>query len=445
MKPFGLIVIVAAIAGPLWWFAPLAAKHDPGAMFSQYLGSTALIAMAISQLMATRVAGLESIFGGLDRIYVLHKWLGIWAIATILLHDTIDADLNGLGPETLLNDLAETLGEISLYGLLILVVISIATFVPYSLWRWTHKFMGLFFALSAFHYLFILKPFENLDPLGLYVGGFCVLGLICYLYTLIPFRLLQGRYRYNVTDIERVGDTVAVTAAPEGRGLHHRAGQFAFASINEPSMGEIHPFTISSANGADNSIRFSIKALGDHTRSFSNGLTEGTQILVSAPYGHFACGRSGGDEIWIAGGIGITPFAASAAALRSGKINPKGKIDLFYSVRNKEDAIHLEELMETARMVANFTVHLNVSSADGRLTAKKLADQAGAALSDVHAYYCGPEAMRNSLAAGLAAQGMKPSRFHYEEFEIRSGIGLRRFAGWLWGLFGRRFMASNSA
>jgi len=53
---------------------------------SQYFGSTALIIMAISQLLATRFGFLEIIFGGLDRIYALHKWLGIGTLAFILMH-----------------------------------------------------------------------------------------------------------------------------------------------------------------------------------------------------------------------------------------------------------------------------------------------------------------------------------------------------------------------
>ena len=53
---------------------------------SQYFGSTALIIMAISQLLATQFRFLEIIFGGLDRIYALHKWLGIGTLAFILMH-----------------------------------------------------------------------------------------------------------------------------------------------------------------------------------------------------------------------------------------------------------------------------------------------------------------------------------------------------------------------
>ena len=158
---------LAAVLAPLPWFWQLAAENRPAAIFSQYLGSVALILMGFSQLLATRWLGLETICGSLDRMYILHKWLGVTAILAVLLHDTIDADLSGLGAETLLTDLAETLGEISLYGLLVLIILSIATFVPYHLWKYTHKLMGAFFAASAFHFAFIIKPFDVTDPLGL--------------------------------------------------------------------------------------------------------------------------------------------------------------------------------------------------------------------------------------------------------------------------------------
>ena len=84
------------------WLPSIAQGRDGIALFSQYLGMSALIAMAISQTIATRIAPVEWIFGGLDRAYVLHKWLGIGALVAILLHDTIDAEMTGLGRETLL-------------------------------------------------------------------------------------------------------------------------------------------------------------------------------------------------------------------------------------------------------------------------------------------------------------------------------------------------------
>ena len=58
--------------------------------------------------------------------------------------------------------------------------------------------MGGFFALSAFHYIFIAKPFSMGSPLGLFVGAFCVIGALAYAYTLLPMRRLTAQRPYNV-------------------------------------------------------------------------------------------------------------------------------------------------------------------------------------------------------------------------------------------------------
>ena len=84
--------------------------------------------------------------------------LGVIAMVAMGLHDIIDAEMNGLrgGP---LAGIAEDIGEISLYGLLVLVLASVITFIPYHLWKWSHRLIGIFFALGAFHFFFIEKPF----------------------------------------------------------------------------------------------------------------------------------------------------------------------------------------------------------------------------------------------------------------------------------------------
>lgn len=246
LRPFGIAAVAIAMATPLIWLPGIATGRSLGALFSQYLGMTALIAMAISQCIATRWRGIETIFGSLDQSYRLHKWLGLWALAASFLHDTIDADMPGLGRETILVGLADTAGEISLYGLLLLVVITVATFIPYHLWKWTHRFIGVFFILAAFHYLFILKPFANGDPLGLYMGGVCLLGVLAYAYTCAP-RWMRPARGYKVSSLDKEGDALTVTLVPVGRPLKHRAGQFAFFSFPELGMEDPHPFTISAS------------------------------------------------------------------------------------------------------------------------------------------------------------------------------------------------------
>jgi predicted ferric reductase len=419
MRLPGLLIIIISLITPLYWYVGWIAGPNGTAMFSQYIGSVAIISMAISQMLSTRIVGLETVFGGMDRIYVIHKWLGILAVIAILVHDTVDAELSG--KETFLTDLGETLGEVSLYGILILVVITIVTFIPYKLWRWTHKFMGAFFVASAIHYILLMKPLDPILPIGIYMLVFCVIGILAYIYTLLP---LRGGVRYVVHDVEENNATVSVTLMPVKKGISHRAGQFAFINFELPDYTEVHPFTISSAPKADGSVRFTIKRLGDYTSQIGRHLKQGVHANISRSFGHFRR-KNRSPEIWIAGGIGITPFLAWAHELANSASEPKHPIELFYCVRSKDEAVHLNEL-QALEQWQNFNLHLVSSKEQGRLTADYIAKTVSFDVASSHAYYCGPEVMRKSMAQGLSKHGLSFSKFHYEEFEIRSGIGFRQ-------------------
>lgn len=422
LKPVGIVATGALLLGPLIWVPGIAATRDAVAVFSQYLGMTALIAMAISQVIATRWNGVEQVFGSLDQSYRLHKWLGLWALVASFLHDTIDADIRGLGQETALVELAETAGEISLYGLLLLLVITVATFIPYHLWKWTHRFIGVFFVLSAFHYLFILKPFANIDPLGLYMLLVCVIGLIAYGYTSAPRRFRPAR-AYSVHGLEPQGNALSVKLVPEGRPIKHRAGQFAFVSFPDLGMNEPHPFTISSAPTDDGDIRMTIAPLGDYTIRLMSRLEVGASARVEGPFGDF--GPSRGAQVWIAAGIGITPFAAMAKALET----DNGPVTLIYSVRDQSTAAHLGELRD-AEAAGKIDLILRETTRDGRLTPSDVAEIANG-VDGKDFLYCGPVGLRNALWQGLKVQGLSARRFRYELFEIRTGIGLRKLFDFL--------------
>ena len=434
-RPLGLAVVAASLAAPLIWLPGIAQGRDGVALFSQYLGMSALIAMAISQTIATRLAPVEWIFGGLDRAYVLHKWLGIGALVAILLHDTIDADMTGLGGETLLTEAAETAGEIALYGFLILVVITVATFVPYHLWRWTHRLMGVFFLLGAFHFLFILKPFSVGDPLGLYVASFCVLGIAAFAWRLLPARMRPSR-SYEVAGLEKTAGALAITMTPTGRALRYRPGQFAFAGFDG---SEPHPFTISKAPDADGTIRMTVGPLGDFTSRLAGSLEVGTGVRIEGPFGRFRRPRSKKPELWIAGGIGITPFVAWAQAMDR-RDNP---VVLFYCVKNEDGAAHLRELAARADDLPNFTLVLHASETSGRATAETILETTGLDASNLSIAFCGPEAMRKALSTGFAVRGVPVRKIGYEEFEIRSGIGLKAFAAYLTDRMARSRRASD--
>lgn len=420
MKAFGISLIAAALLAPFLWLPGIAQGRDVIALFSQYLGLAALIAMALGQVIATRWRVVEWIFGPLDQSYRVHKWLGIGAMVSVLLHDTIDAEMRNLGRETALVELAETLGEVSLYGLLILVVITIATFIPYHLWKWTHRLIGIFFLFGAFHYLFILKPFANFDPLGVYMLVVCGLGTLAYAYTSAP-RAMRPFRRYRIAALEPQGSAIAVTMTPEGRGIKHRAGQFSFASFTGGGMTEPHPFTLSTAPQDDGSLRMTVAPLGDLTRKVQRALAIGGEVRIEGPFGHFGANRNG-PQLWVAAGIGVTPFVALAQALKDGE----GPVRMVFTARDEENAPHLAELRSLAAAKANLSLTFWDTATQGRLSASSLSELAGEPLKTARVLFCGPAEMRRELQSGLADHGVSGRRFHYEEFEIRTGLGLRR-------------------
>lgn len=428
MRIFGLVLIALASLAPIVWFAPLAAARDPIALFSQYLGVAALIVMGINQFLATRAPGLETIFGPLDRIYVLHKWLGVIAMVCLGLHDIIDAEMNGLrgGP---LAGIAEDIGEVSLYGLLILVLASVITFIPYHLWKWSHRLIGIFFFMGAFHFFFIEKPFSNLDPLGLYVSAFCVLGIVSYLWMSLLRPMAPRGHGYTVDGVRHLGGLTEVVLKPKGRGLRHKPGQFAFLAVKGSGLSEEHPFTLSGAAREDRSLRFSIKDLGDYTHRLRRELKEGMEATVSGPYGHFSMPSGRDPQVWIGAGVGITPFLAFAESLKTRETGP---VKLYYCVRERDDIPYAVDLERIAEDVGNLELVIVNSNEGVRLTPERIAEDLGGSVRDAHVFFCGPVAMRKALKTGLVLKGLRASRFHFEQFEMRTGIGLNALAAWLW-------------
>lgn len=424
MRLFGIILIVTTTLFPAYQLAILPNISDSLALFSQYLGLAALILMAWAQIMATKFRLIETLFGSLDYVYILHKWTGIIALIAILLHDTIDADMEGFGPETWLSDIAETMGELSLYGILVLCVISIATFIPYHLWKWTHKFMGAMFILGAIHFIFILKPFSMTDAAGFYTFVFCLVGALAYLWNLLPEHL-RPSHSYVITEITPTGDAIAITLRPKSRQIKANAGQFGIFRFVGAGNQEPHPFSFSKI-GSHGELRLTVKSLGDYTTRLPNIIAIGQAVSVQGPFGHF-CQPKARENIWIAGGIGITPFLSIAHTLTENA----DTVTLFYCVKSRAQAPHLSEIEQLSRDKPTLKLHIIASDEGQRLTAEKIATLTGENMQSVRVAFCGPKTLREALQTGLRRYGLRPSHFKYEAFEFRTGIGLDKLAIYL--------------
>src|SRR5690606_31586100 len=127
----------------------------------------------------------------------------------------------------------------------------------------------------------------------------------------LVFSRRVGRLRYVVTDIERpANNIVELSLEPRGRALEYAPGQFVYLAPYDPALragyGEEHPSTLSSSPAGRR--RVAIKDLGDASRAIQD-IARGSEVRIEGPYGDFFRGDAdASDELWIAGGIGITPF-----------------------------------------------------------------------------------------------------------------------------------------
>lgn len=413
--------VLAILAGALLG-AQTYAPYGAETAFSIAIGAAAIVAMSLALVLSARPRLVEPLFGGLDQMYVIHKWLGIAALFLMVLHDQIEPDIEDFVRETGLGELAEDVGEIAFYGFIGLIAISWIKRIPFTrielpwpLWRFTHRFMGLLFAVAAFHQLAIDKPAGLDGMLDLYLNSFSIAGLAAWIFTqfISPFLRPRG---YALAHIGAHGTTTEITLRPEGRPMRWRPGQFAFVSTQGGALAEPHAFTIASAPRADGTLQFWIKSLGDWTARLPAALVPGQRFRIEGPYGRFLFRKRVRRQVWLAGGIGITPFLAWAEALTEADTQD---IALIWVVGTPAEAFAADRLSAIAARHPGLTVQIVASQTDGRLTAQRLTALVPFAITQAELFFCGPCGLRDSIVAGLRAMNQPPRRVHSEAFEFR--------------------------
>lgn len=416
-------IAALALLNPVLWilFPPETQQGDYFVIqvISEILSSTGMVLMACAIVLSLRPRFLEPFFGGLDKMYKTHKTVALAGLGFVLLHFLTMPTSGDPTP-------GRIMGKVALVGLLVLVALTIAPRLPvvggyvqlaYHHWRWTHKLVGAFFILGMLHTFNVKNILQTAEIAALYWKIVAYGGAAAYVYQMLIAPLLRRMQRYTVSDVQRLNSsTIEVTLAAQGKRPLQRAGQFAFVRFpGDRVLSEPHPFTVSSGPHEPN-LRLSIKAAGDWTKHLYHHLTPGTAAQIDGCYGAFDHRRGGPQQIWIAGGIGVTPFLSW---VRSMTESPGQRIHFFYTVRAESDALFWNEFAAADQQHPTFSAILNVSSRDGSLTVDRIAATVGVELAGFDCYLCGPLAMTQALSAGLQARGVPKQQIHYEEFNFR--------------------------
>jgi predicted ferric reductase len=195
-----------------------------------------------------------------------------------------------------------------------------------------------------------------------------------------------------------------------------RAGQFLFVRFpDDRTLNESHPFTISSAPHED-VLRLTVKASGDFTRELYARLKEGADAIIEGAYGMFDYRTGAPKQIWIAGGIGLTPFLSF---IRDMDGNLAHDVDFYYTVRHPEEALFMDEIQAAAKKNPRLMVRIRCSATEGSLTAEEIVKNTNGNLSERDIYLCGPLPMIQAFEKKFIALGVPESNIHYEEFNFR--------------------------
>ena len=409
-----------------WWIATntQAWAMDFYSQFSWWgrLAAIAAIGMFSGNLLLSgRHQIIDRWFQGLDRVYALHRQTGIAAWTLITIH-ALYMGLRFVDQgwiyayrvwlELPAANLGLMLGRVGFLLFTAIILITLFLKMKYETKKLLHMWLGFALLLGAVHALLISSFLSDAFWLRNYLVLLVAIGTISFIWRtvlgtwLVP--ITKGKLQ-SVTPLTKSINHLAINHSQNF--ANWKPGRFAFVRVQDPNWKyDDHPFSIIK-EPTNETIEFAIKAVGDFTSQLPE-IKPNTNVTIEGPYGGFSYLNSTNlNQIWVAGGIGITPLLAMARHLSTNPSNHQ--IQLIYSVANKSEAIYLNELETLATKLPNFTFTLWESQTHDKLTADKIIDTKK---SDY--FICGPIPMINALSAQLKHKGVPASRIHFEKFKL---------------------------
>jgi predicted ferric reductase len=362
-----IIAFLTLLPLPFWSAVNQTGFGDAYGFFGnlgKIFGLIGFVLYALNLVLALRRKWLENFFEGLNRVYIAHHITGGLALlfvafhplflavrliefkslatfteaAKFLLPRTVDTSQSYAGVERAVSLNA---GIIAFVGMVVLLILTFFVKLPYRIWLYTHRFLGVAFAFSIMHVFLIKSDTSQSIFLKYYMITIGIIGLAAFLYRTVFGKMFIRKAFYQIDKIEVNGPMTAMELKPTGKPIAFEPGQFVFISFKSDDgiTDEVHPFSIASGKNEDR-LRLYIKALGDFTSTVSF-LKPGTIAEVEGAFGKFSPARYGvAPQVWIAGGIGITPFLSMARSLA----DLPQQIYLIYSVNKTSELVETDLL-----------------------------------------------------------------------------------------------------
>jgi predicted ferric reductase len=435
--PLILIALYVAVANAaLILIAACRVPGDYSVVFEigRGAGLTAFGIIMLQPVLAARLKTCERPFG-LDIISRFHKIMGVFVAALLLLHPTLMAQ-GGMGWSLLTKLDLEWyfwVGRVVLvlvFGHALLSVFRRPLGVRFELWRRVHYVLGAVIVAAVFVHSW--WGGYDMGPLSIQMLWIALvtMSFAAYTYHKVLMPIALRRRPYTVAEVRKETHNVwdIKLAPPSGEKIHeYYPGQFHFVTLYRGGdlPVEEHHWTISSSPTQQGFLSSTIKESGDFTKTI--GLTKpGDRALVQGPFGRFSYVLHPGhkDFVFIAAGIGITPFMAMLRHMRDTGVDVN--VTLFCVNRTDKDIAFREEL---EAMAASQRPHLTVvhvlsrptpdwNGETGHLDQETIRRFSSGSPSESAFFVCSPPAMTAGVIRLLRAEGVPYHHIHTEQFSL---------------------------
>ncbi len=390
--------------------------------FSALIGSYLAI---IGLLLIARIPWIEKALGH-DRLVTWHRKSAPYALYFISLHVLLvvlgyaGSDQNVIGSTLWVMITTYPWMLPATAGFLLLLLAGVSSYrefrsrIKYETWWTLHLYTYLGIALSFMHQILTGAMFITNKParyywIALYL--FVLFSIVTWRIVIPLVRSLRHQLRVEKVVVEGPGIISIYISGKHISRLKAVGGQFfSWRFITRNDWYQSHPYSLS-APPTDNSLRITVKGLGDSSRGLIN-LQPGVRVFIEGPYGVFTSknAQQGRHIILIGGGVGITPLRAIMEEFPNNT-----QIDVFYRVSREEDLVLRKELDQLSERLDARVHYLVGSRKEHSMNAeymKKYVPQ----FADSEIYICGPEPLVTAVKKAAAEAGIPKDRFHDEAF-----------------------------
>lgn len=397
-------------------------------------GVTGLSFFLVAAMLSSRVPGFDKLFGGLTKLWFTHHQLAAVSFLLLLMHPlllafsgmtvSLDAGMSVLFPAN--NTVPSLVGWLSLIVMMVFLAPSFAFFGEpnYQRWKFLHKLAGVALVLALIHSFMLARQMNfawQYILWTLYTGLALLAMVFRWGFSKRSWFKRHGRLRYQVVGASKPLSNVVeleLQSQAQQERLVYEAGQFIYFTPYDSQLtagyAQEHPYTISSAPEETN-LRIAVKDLGDSSRALQS-IQIGSQVRVEGPYGaFFPSGDSTESELWIAGGIGITPFLSRARHFAGKASNVD--VHCILCVQDEARALYHDELKSIADRLPGFVLTMHYFYREGAINTEFLRAHCPDFI-ERSCYVCGPPAMLGCVQGILRSSGIPKSRIQTEEFNL---------------------------